>query len=389
MKKLPLILAPFALCAANLSAQTQEDYQNFIIQYNEILTADGTVVRFPTFIFDVKSEGDSSSPNTISSRGATFELWTTNTLNNESWLLDTSVVGATRPLADIKITAKDFHVGVPRTRADQPYTVEIKYDGIQAPGEGVDEALTSVDSYHIAKNSETSDGEKTVSFETVTRNYTDAETYSRSQITPGAGQSADEVKGYETFQVELANKEDFDDPQSAIIASETIEVFPKTSGSFSNFGTTVTRVGRELVINALPRDMTFDIEHAYPGSEISLQLDITRESAVVNNRGVLSKNDETSDEEGLSSPTTAEKITLWHYNVPRNVTPVDTQNNDKLTFDSSFSFDASNTPVLGHSDVLTFSIISDSIFGKEVLGQIVVIADLQIKVNGNLVSSQE
>ncbi len=131
MKLLSLLLT---LSAVSASAQTST-YVNFVRQ-----TQQGTGVVWD---MPVAAAGAASSALALESQGALFQLWTINSSTAKDYLLDQKLVGAYLPKADIKIITLDPYTAVPRTRIDQPFSVEIQVADLLS-GTGLPDAATKV-----------------------------------------------------------------------------------------------------------------------------------------------------------------------------------------------------------------------------------------------------
>jgi hypothetical protein len=115
-------IIPFLLLGAlHASAQTAS-YVNFIRQNQQ---GAGVVWDMP-----VEAVGAAPSALTLENGGALFQLWTIEQTAAKDYLLDQKLVGAYLPTADIKVITLDPDGDVPRTRVDQPFTVEINIAGL-------------------------------------------------------------------------------------------------------------------------------------------------------------------------------------------------------------------------------------------------------------------
>lgn len=131
MKSLALLLA---LSFVNASAQSS-GYVNFIRQNQQ---GSSVVWDMP-----VAAQGAAPSALALESTGSLFQLWTVEQTLAKDFLLDQKLVGAYLPKADIKITTLDPYTVVPRTRVDQPFSVEIEVADLLT-GTGLPEAATKV-----------------------------------------------------------------------------------------------------------------------------------------------------------------------------------------------------------------------------------------------------
>ena len=88
--------------------------------------------------------GEQVSPMPVGNKGSTFALYAKGLDPDDTiYLLDEKYVAAYTPEAVITITSEDPHP-TPRTRADEPFTVNVKIDGLLAPGADVPEAALNV-----------------------------------------------------------------------------------------------------------------------------------------------------------------------------------------------------------------------------------------------------
>ena len=129
-------LPAFLLALASASAFGQAtSYVNFVRQNQQ---GTGVVWDMP-----VAAVGAAPSALVLGSGGALFQLWTINQTSAQDFLLDQKLVGAYLPVADIKITTLDPYTAYPRTRVDQPFSVQIQVSGLLS-GVGLPDAATKV-----------------------------------------------------------------------------------------------------------------------------------------------------------------------------------------------------------------------------------------------------
>jgi len=114
-------LAILALGCASLHG-AGEGYVNFIRQNQQ-----GTSVIWDMPVIPV---GNAPSALALESGGALFQLWTIEQAKAKDFLLDQKLVGAYLPKADVKISTLDPYSLIPRTRVDQPFTVQIDVSGL-------------------------------------------------------------------------------------------------------------------------------------------------------------------------------------------------------------------------------------------------------------------
>lgn len=112
-----------------------EGFVNFIRQQQKTT---GVVWSMP-----VVPVGNGPSQLPLEQDGALFQLWTIEQATVKDYLLDQKLVGAYLPSAAISIRTLDPYSTVPRTRADQPFTVTYNVSGLLS-GTGLPEASTRV-----------------------------------------------------------------------------------------------------------------------------------------------------------------------------------------------------------------------------------------------------
>ncbi len=112
-----------------------EGFVNFIRQQQKTT---GVVWSMP-----VVPVGNGPSQLPLEQDGALFQLWTIEQATAKDHLLDQKLVGAYLPSAAITIRTLDPYSAVPRTRADQPFTVTFNVSGLLS-GAGLPEASTRV-----------------------------------------------------------------------------------------------------------------------------------------------------------------------------------------------------------------------------------------------------
>jgi hypothetical protein len=87
-------------------------------------------------------DGFPSAPD-LTRSGTLYQLWSLGTTQAEESLVDQKLVGSYLPAAELRIKTLDPQGRVPRTRVDQPFTVEIGINGLIS-GAGLPRAATSV-----------------------------------------------------------------------------------------------------------------------------------------------------------------------------------------------------------------------------------------------------
>ena len=336
--------------------QAHDDYLNWVRQIQTVETHENKFVEVVQDLY-VDSEGRGNSPLGIPEEGALFQLWTINSVNNESWLLDTAVVGASRPKAILSIEALDSYAGIPRTRADIPFKVVADYRDLQAPGEGIPIELTQVRSLHYVDDGSSESKDFPVISDTIiSDNGVSTLPGLYTSISPTGEQPAYKVSGVEHFVVDTfsdsrgsrdsrdSRESDADDS----IARAKIEVFPLTTG-------TMSELAQDQFIRSLPEKITMNVEDAYPGSEIILQATVTTPAA------------------NSSDAAQVKTVVLLHRNI---------SNESHETLELTFS-EFGLLPV-AHGDMVDFSLISNSVFDSIILDEQSGTIDYNIKVNAGI-----
>ena len=188
--------------------------------------------------------GEQLSELAINPGGARFELWTVQSDPYLVYLLDTRYVGAYVPVADVVILTEDpyTYTGVPRTRADRPFVVEMSTSGLLS---GATDPLASksvnllrhVQSYGVGGDGTSIDRNQAILIHQVslTENANYRMTYTVTSI-PGADRS--KVAGEERFSIwSLADVRDngtttYTVPSSQL-ASKYVQIWPVADGNIS------------------------------------------------------------------------------------------------------------------------------------------------------------
>ena len=215
----------------------------------------------------VSPQGNSPSALTLEEDGALFQLWTIKQQDFKDYLLDQKMVGTYLPSAEIRIQTGDPYPHVHRTRADQPFTVEIEINGLLS-GTGVPDAAKRVLAEHhlapygpgqtsidprIATGNTPADSGYISNNGTVTLNFT-------SSSLPASDPTL--AMGEEHFVVH--SLPDLDAPQTQI-ASNYVQVWPVASGSISGISP------GEFVRFTTP-PLQIHLDNLYPSSTTYLQI---------------------------------------------------------------------------------------------------------------------
>lgn len=226
-KFLPVVAAFLAGSNAALG-QAADYYTNFIRQVQ--LEPGQPEVRWDV---SVEPEGEQLSPLAINPGGARFELWTVKSDPVTVYLLDTKYVGSYVPIADVIIRTEDpyIYTGIPRTRADRPFVVDVQVEGLRS-GEDDPEASKSVNLLrHVQSYGEGGTGQDIdrtqatlLTQSSLVNNAIHRMTFSVNSI-PGGDRS--KVRGEERFSV--FSVEDYQAPSSQL-SSMYVQIWPVADG---------------------------------------------------------------------------------------------------------------------------------------------------------------
>ncbi|MBT8037474.1 MAG: hypothetical protein KJO21_08010 [Verrucomicrobiae bacterium] len=112
----------------------QVDLETGLVYQIYVTTGDGTI----------SGDGTIISPMPVGNDGSTYQLYAEGLPPDSTmYLLDEKYVASYTPEAHIVISSEDPHP-TPRTRADEPFTIDIEVKGLLAPGEDVPEAALNV-----------------------------------------------------------------------------------------------------------------------------------------------------------------------------------------------------------------------------------------------------
>ncbi len=259
MKSIIRNLIPLAIASGGIAlGQNGGTYTNFIRQ-----------VQMPTGVqwdASVTANGQRNSALPIDLGGARFELWTVLSSPPTSYLLDTKYVSAYLPAAEVAIRSEDPYTTIPRTRADRPFFVDLKVDGILS-GDGVPEAskavklLRHVQSYGVAGVGQNLDRSQATLLNQamLTQNGTQTLTYALTSVT---GADRAKIRGEERFSVySLA---DGSTPESQV-SSRYVQIWPVADGAISG-------IKPNEKIRAKMPDLTLALNDLYPDSKTYAQV---------------------------------------------------------------------------------------------------------------------
>lgn len=262
--KIPRLTAILALLSAPLVAADPSDYTSFIRQHQQ---SNGVIWDMP-----VELQGESLSALVVEEGGALFQLWAIRHTNYRDFLIDQKLVGAYLPTAEIKIITEDPFAGVPRTRADRPFDVEVTVDGLLS-GPGLPDASKKV--LHEQYAAPYTMNETTQTLDPLTRQQALADGPIRSEYieqngkttyhfpaTSISGPDSTKVSGEEHFLVHALPDGDYAQTQ---IATAHIQIWPVASGDIAGL-----QNGDE--VRTLPPTLTLTLDDLYPSSATYAQI---------------------------------------------------------------------------------------------------------------------
>jgi hypothetical protein len=258
--KLLLSLPLMAASVVTAYGQAGAVYTNFVrqVQMPSSVIWDSTVVP----------EGVQLSALAINPGGARFELWTVKADPLTVFLLDTRYVGTYVPQAEIVITTNDptIYNGVPRTRADQGFIVDITTNGLRTEPDAPVASKSVKLLRHVQSYGATGDGvildrtQATLTSQVSLVNNAIHRLNYATNLIPGADRS--KIRGEERFSV--YSLEDYQSP-SAQIASRFVQVWPVSDGTISGL------VENQTIRFSAPT-VTFAYRDLYPDSRTYAQI---------------------------------------------------------------------------------------------------------------------
>jgi len=220
-----------------------------------------------TWDMPVDAQGNGPSALVLEEDGALFQLWTIRQEDFKDYLLDQKVVGTYLPSADIRIQTGDPYPHVHRTRADQPFTVEIEIGGLLA-GEGVPKAakrvlaehhLSSYASGQVSVGPRVATGGSPATSGFITSNGTVILNFTSSSLPAG---DPTQAMGEEHFFVHSRPDQDALQTQ---IASNFVHVWPVASGAISG-------IEPGTVVRFSTPPLQLHLDNLYPSSTTYLQI---------------------------------------------------------------------------------------------------------------------
>jgi hypothetical protein len=204
----------------------------------------------------------------INPGGARFELWTVKTNPLTVYLLDTRYVGTYVPQADVIITTDDptIYNGVPRTRADRGFIVDVVTKGLRSESDAPVASKSVKLLRHVQSYGEVGDGvildrtQATLTSQVSLVNNAIHRLDYATNLIPGANRS--KIRGEERFSV--YSLEDYQSASSQI-ASRYVQVWPVSDGSISG-------LAANQVIRFSAPTVTFAYRDLYPDSRTYAQV---------------------------------------------------------------------------------------------------------------------
>jgi hypothetical protein len=257
------VLPSLALMAASVVTaygQAGAVYTNFVrqVQMPSSVIWDSTVVP----------EGVQLSALAINPGGARFELWTVKADPLTVYLLDTRYVGTYVPQANVIIMTDDptIYNGVPRTRADKGFIVDITTNGLRTEPDAPVASKSVKLLRHVQSYGATGDGvildrtQATLTSQVSLVNNAIHRLNYATNLIPGADRS--KIRGEERFSV--YSLEDYQSP-SAQIASRFVQIWPVSDGAISG-------LVQDQIIRFSAPTVTFAYRDLYPDSRTYAQV---------------------------------------------------------------------------------------------------------------------
>lgn len=263
MRIFPLLLCPFLLVATG-DFFAQGLGQAFVRQTN---LANG-------FTTDLQLQASSQSFDfQVNRDGSVFELWATDAWNKSLTLVDSKAVNVYSPEVTLEIQSNDpYSRGDPgtlsrvrRTRADQPFNVELQVTGFVSAGSGLNDLLFV-------------DNRTRFDLITYTAAVGQVPIQQEKRLTNGPdsllgefhnlslqGEDPRFASGERAFTVYWKDPK-FDPVGGGInLAKEAIEIWPMTKLKFDGL------VANEVYVDRIPT-VTFEFQHLYPDSRTYVQI---------------------------------------------------------------------------------------------------------------------
>ncbi|WP_035604374.1 hypothetical protein [Haloferula sp. BvORR071] len=240
--------------------------QTYTNQIRQVQLPTGVDWRVP-----VDQAGEQLSPLAIDPGGARFELWTTKSGSPAvDYLLDEQYVGTYVPQSQVQIITGDPYTTIPRTRADQPFTVKVTVSGLLT-GASDPDASKSVDFLHHVQSYGTGgtgvnlNRTQATLLETTHINLNSpanspySYTFAVNQV-PGSNRA--KVRGEERFTA--MSLEDYQVP-AQVLGTKFVQIWPVADGTISGI------TNGQKIRYALP-NVTLAVNDVYPDSHTYAQV---------------------------------------------------------------------------------------------------------------------
>jgi hypothetical protein len=261
MKTSPSLTLAFLMASLGTAfGQAGAVYTNFVRQ-----------VQLPTGVLwdaSVAPSGEQLASLAINPGGARFELWTIKSDPLTVYLLDTRYVGTYVPMADVNIRTEDpyTYTGIPRTRADRPFIVDVSTSGLLSGNDVPDSSksvklLRHVQSYGNGGTGEGINRTQATLLHQVSlvNNAVHRLSYTVNSIPNG---DRTKVRGEERFSV--FSLQDYQAHESQL-ASKFLQIWPIADGSISGMAQNA------LIKYRLP-PLTITLNDLYPDSRTYAQV---------------------------------------------------------------------------------------------------------------------
>lgn len=290
MKTLSRSLFFSLLAISPMVAQDDPTYVNFIKQV-QLTTPNPTEI----YLSNISPTGSDDSPMAINPEGARFEVWTVRSSPNNSFLLQSTYVSAvvatvvidtedpwgkepdTETFTNVtyanptfsatRAMPKNAPAAVRRTRADRPFKVYVKTDGIKDAASSFPEAakkmnfLRHLQSYGVGGTGNNIDRSQAILASPAQPQFTTNGVQNPLVVSVSSIAGADrrKLRGEETFSVWTL------DTPAEKLSSDYLQIWPMTDGVLSGISM------NQVVKFAMPT-VTFQYTDTYPGSETFAQI---------------------------------------------------------------------------------------------------------------------
>ncbi len=251
----------FAIAAIALSSPSAyaQGYVNFVRQQQQTTKI--------TWDMPVAQQGAAPATLTSEDGGALFQLWTVSQKDSKDYLLDQKLVGAYLPKGAITIRSADSYNGIPRIRADQPFTVEFTVSNLLTGQNLPLSATTVLAEHHLAPNpggNAVITAAQAIADTPFSSGYISANGLTKVMYPVTSIKAADPTKarGEEHFVLHALGDGTFTQTQ---IATAFIKVWPMASGKISG-------LDPGTLIRTNPPVLTVKLDDLYPRSNTFIRI---------------------------------------------------------------------------------------------------------------------